>query len=271
MSSIVVDECLQKSERDDEIKTCYFYCKESQGNGEDQNNTNTCIAVLRNLLHQLVEYCPDLQPTVSYKRNLSNQAIAQPEDVKSLLENFLAEKQIFIIIDGVDECRYEERKQIIQYFTDKEAKNNARCERKLRVLLVSQCLPDIQKILQASNANAKTVDICSDDAQIKEDIAAYVDTKLHQLTHGSNRSFHQLDQEPISCIRKMILHYSSKLYHQFFLYRELVNLVRHVECEGMFVYARRVMKNLESIIDDKDLHQEIQNFPQTLTEAYVQT
>jgi hypothetical protein len=60
--------------------------------------------------------------------------------------------KLFLVIDGLDECEIAERKGALETLTNLVGECNAAEPGKLRILVVSQYYPDIQRLLQSSGA-----------------------------------------------------------------------------------------------------------------------
>ena len=191
LASIIIDECLEKG-KNDGTKTCYFYC---QGGPADERSAS--LAVFKGLLSQLVCQCPDIVPCVFAKQTQSAMTITST-DAKTMLELFV-EKQLYIIIDGLDECEAAERKQIVQWFTEKEAKSQAQADRRVRVLFVSQSLPDIRRLIQSPAVNARTIDLKPNDNFITNDIKTFVDAKVEDIAR--RKEFKAIDPQDAQRIR----------------------------------------------------------------------
>jgi hypothetical protein len=125
----VIDE-LQKYAENGQARVAYFYCK-----GTDDAR-NTFVAVARGLISQLLKdnpelllYCYEQGSLQSGEAVLTDHAMA-----KSLLTVALESKlPTYIVIDGIDECRRDERKDICAWFCNhinalpKESLGNIRC------------------------------------------------------------------------------------------------------------------------------------------------
>jgi hypothetical protein len=153
------------------FETAYFYCKES----DPLRNTST--GIFRGLLSQLLCHCQDLIPYCHEKRIGSGEpTLSSPSLMEQLLKLFLEKiPQIFIIIDGLDECELVERKAVLTFLTSMVDHCDASIPGKLRVLIVSQDYKDIEKFMKA----VPTVALTSDHS--KADIEEYVLAKAHDL------------------------------------------------------------------------------------------
>lgn len=152
--------------------TSYFYCHDS-----DQS-ANSAISILKGLADQLLtQYTDLLLPSFYSRRTLSGDASLRSLQVaKKLLDDCCAiVPKIFLIVDGLDECDTVERRETLESLTRLTGECNALEPGKLRVLVVSQYYPDIQRALQ-SNAVVKLAPkiIQILDTDNEGDIKAYV-------------------------------------------------------------------------------------------------
>lgn len=146
LASVIIDEARKKQN----AHVAYFYCKD--GN-ERRNNF---LSIAKSLLHQLchgddylMEYL-DAEMSTSGEATLKRMTIARP-----LLEVAAHSKEnLFIIIDGLDECIKKEKKDIIswvQSLASKDKKNKLESEGEtgeIRCLLVGQEDGECTKLLK---------------------------------------------------------------------------------------------------------------------------
>jgi len=113
-----------------QYRLAYFYCK------ENDEKRNSFVAVARGILSQLLMDNPDLVLQLYDKGNLqSGEAILLDQTMaKSLLDVALdSAKTTYLVIDGIDECDRDERKEICRWFCErinqipKEEFGNIRC------------------------------------------------------------------------------------------------------------------------------------------------
>ena len=172
LASVIIDGCC----RDKTSSTAYFYCKEN-----DQQK-NTCIAVFRGILSQLLTQSRDL---ITYFHEKFRSSGETPLTKQGLAEQLLRlcferiKRQQFIIIDGLDECDFSQRKLLLSFFTTMVNACDEEHPGKLRVLFISQHYPDIEKALQSASAPASIFRITENDN--KSDIAAYVQSWCTQI------------------------------------------------------------------------------------------
>jgi hypothetical protein len=168
LASAIVDECMQQRD----FLTSYFYCHDG-----DQS-ANSAISILKGLADQLLaQYTDLLLPLFYSRRTLSGDASLRSLHVaKKLLEDCCSiVPKLFLIVDGLDECEAAERKEALECLTRLAGGCNANDPGKLRILVVSQFYPDIQRALQSSGAiklAPKIVQISETDNE--KDIKIYV-------------------------------------------------------------------------------------------------
>lgn len=113
----------------------FFYCK----HGEEARNS--FISVARSILAQILVQNPHLLPHFHEKASMSSDAIlTSPSVAKEMLQIALGScEELYLVLDGLDECKPKERKEISNWFqaavenlTTTET-NSARC------LFISQC------------------------------------------------------------------------------------------------------------------------------------
>ena len=107
---------------------------------------------------------------------------------KMFLENL---PKVFIIIDGLDECEISQRKLLLSFLTEQVGHWDDRETGKLRIMFVSQRMPDIEKALQ-------TATIFSLSRQDNEsDIKVFVEAKCKEI-----KDKYGLDMERMAFIRE---------------------------------------------------------------------
>ncbi|KAK4210761.1 hypothetical protein QBC37DRAFT_321557 [Rhypophila decipiens] len=228
LASLLVDKCMEV----EEFKTSYFYCR------EDDSNQNTYMSIQKGLLRQMVIHEEEMIATCHEKKIRGEERLNNMSTVTNLLDLFCEfEMNQFIIIDGLDECSPAEIRPLIKYWTDVVAKCDNYNPGKIRILLVSQDMPEIRKQMQPATI-----------------------FNLHP------------DQSDTD-IRKYVAKRFLKLQDRFKLTDDETRLSRELICsrsEGMFLYAFLTMKNLLDQATTGDVKDEIKenNLPATLEIAY---
>ncbi|KAJ5090487.1 hypothetical protein N7532_009171 [Penicillium argentinense] len=131
LASIVVEEARKLSRKSTVL---FFYCK------HDDPEFNSFIAIARGLLAQILEQELDLLPHFYEQCCISKEPILQnPERVQKLLETALAHcKSAYIVLDGLDECKRDDRKEISSWFRERVDKLPASEPWRLRCLFTSR-------------------------------------------------------------------------------------------------------------------------------------
>lgn len=110
LASSVVDEARKLPG----VHVAFFYCRYLD------NGRSTFLAVMRGILSQLLFQDEALliylyeKVSTSGEVSLSTESVAK-EVVETSIKNF---QKLYIVIDGIDECEREERKQIVAFFQD---------------------------------------------------------------------------------------------------------------------------------------------------------
>lgn len=112
LASLVVEEARKLTRKPTVL---FFYCK------HDNPEFSTFPAIARCLLAQVLEQEKDLLPYFYQECCTSKEPILQtPEKIQKLLDTALAHcKSAYIILDGLDECRRNDRKEISQWFRER--------------------------------------------------------------------------------------------------------------------------------------------------------
>lgn len=147
--------------RIDSIAIIYFYC-----NYQDVQR-RSFLALGRSLLAQLLRYDETLLPFLYEKCVSSGQvSLVSTQLCADILETCLKTMyKIYIVVDGVDECDFSERKSILSFFTSIIEGDDL--PGKIRALFVSQDENDIRKLLRTASVLRLT------DAHNKSDIESY--------------------------------------------------------------------------------------------------
>jgi len=145
----------------DSIAIIYFYC-----NYQDVQR-RSFLALGRSLLAQLLRYDESLLPFLYEKCVSSGQvSLVSTQLCADILETCLKTiPKIYIVVDGIDECDFSERKSILSFFTPIIEGDDL--PGKIRALFVSQDENDIRKLLRTASVLRLT------DAHNKSDIESY--------------------------------------------------------------------------------------------------
>lgn len=152
------------------FKTSYFYCR------EDDGNKNTCISILKGILRQMVVHNEEILPSCYEKRMRGEERLNDLATIKFLLDLFCDyEMNQFVIIDGLDECQPADVKPLVQYWASVVEKCDNYKPGKIRVLLVSQDMAEIRKLMQS----ADILDLPPE--QSHSDISRYLSKQFSRL------------------------------------------------------------------------------------------
>lgn len=179
LASVIIEDCL----KDTVYKTAYFYCKENDpAKHGSMNIFKELISQLLKQREELIPYCYDKQMGAG-DVTLSSMVL-----VDGLLKVFIdALPKVFIIIDGVDECKAVERKIVLNKLSDLVADCDRGVPGKLRVLVVSQFSKDIEKLLPG----ASIMSLSSVDNQ--DDIKKYVQIYSEKIQKRQGLSPEELE------------------------------------------------------------------------------
>lgn len=189
LASVLVDAC----EKIDNSHTAYFYC-----NYDDQE-TNTTLVVLKGLLMQAVTWRPELMSYFDEQRLNGGEPTIFKEQTAKKLANLVFRDggQVYLVIDGIDECSPDDRKSILSFLSTLVREIDQESPGKLRLIVISQNEPDIGRAL----VNATELQI---GKQLNgDDIALYVETYTRRI--GSKFG---LDQDEVSALQKETCRYA---------------------------------------------------------------
>ncbi|KAM5366412.1 hypothetical protein ACJZ2D_010522 [Fusarium nematophilum] len=215
LASLVVDELeeLRKEDRGFRVppksKTYFFYCQ------EDDAENRTFLGILNGILSQMVEQDDYVLPLCDDKRiNGGGDTLANVQTTQNLIEAFAEynERQ-YIIIDGLNECEDTEIRQTAGFFMELVAKHDKQSQGKLRVMFLSQPLPDMKKYLPEDKA---CITLKSTDNA--EDIRTFVKKRLLKFSQSDGTHAHfNLSQPDKDQIESAICRQSGEM----FLYADL--------------------------------------------------
>ena len=148
---MIIEDCL----RQEGSSTAYYYCTSADW------QRNTCIAILRGFVSQLVGADNDLLPYCHEKYLSSGEPLLTSlPTARQLLELFCGEtRKLYLVVDGLDECPEAERRVLANYLTGLVERSDSSSPGSLRLLVVSQVEGDIKKLL----SSATTFALCPED------------------------------------------------------------------------------------------------------------
>jgi hypothetical protein len=195
----VIDEC----SRQPGFLTSYFYCHDG-----DQN-TDSAVGILKGLADQLLaQYRDMLLPSFYTRRTLSGDASLRSLPVaKKLLEDCCSiVPKLFLVVDGLDECEITERKEALECLTRLVGECNAIEPGKLRVLVVSQYYPDIQRAFQSTGAmKLAPMIIQISETDNESDIKTYVKTWVDKIASKNTSNENPFSEDMKEYLRNLTL------------------------------------------------------------------
>lgn len=230
--------------------TIYFYCS------YQDEQRKKFLYVARALIAQLLLQNDTLLPYLHEQCLASGQAsLVSLQLCDDILRTCLTTMgSVYIIIDGIDECDFPERKAILSFVTSLVANtaNNA-TPGKLRALFVSQDENDIKKLLRSCTVLRLT------DEHNRSDIEAYASKRSEEI-----QDKFQLSDERRHYIVKVVRDGSDgeSNTHKNIPLSALSTL-------GMFLFAKLVLANLLAQLNVEDLSKELQpgTFPKGFEQA----
>lgn len=234
LASVLVEECSKVVESSKNISLVFFYCREQ----DVQRNKFTGVA--KAILAQLLRQNPSILPYL-YDECLKSAKVTltSSQDCIKLLGTVLqAVPRTLLVIDGIDECEQRERKALLNFFTSSITSDDIK-PGKLRGLFVSQELSDIKAALHMAESL--------------------------RLTKDHN----ELD------IRNFAVKWAARIQKRFTQMPDparehIVKLVCD-GADGMFLFARLVLKNLYDQENLENVYRELHpdTFPRGFDQAYV--
>ncbi|KLP15177.1 uncharacterized protein LW94_11398 [Fusarium fujikuroi] len=209
----------------------FFYCK----HGDPKKRT--LLSFLKSTLSQLVAQQDQLVPYYYDEAIKSGEITLQSvKHCKTLLLHMLQNiPKAYLIVDGLDECDDNERKAILSFLQETLSICDSLNPAKLRALILSRDERDIKKAL----AMATMIRLGQQDTL--QDMKVYIDCKASAIQDIFR--FSDADREYIE---------------QYVLDKS----------DGMFLFAKLVLSNLEGQPNLKCFHKEFHSLPQGLGQAY---
>ncbi|KAK4085083.1 uncharacterized protein Triagg1_73 [Trichoderma aggressivum f. europaeum] len=175
LSSVLIDELedLRTGKKRKVIprdsKICYFYCEEE---GTDHR---TYLDILKGVLHQMVEVTEYLLPLC--KENIDSSGIlTDVATAEALIKAFFEyNTRQYIVIDGIDECEIIETRRAAKFFMEQVTYCDNIKQGRLRVLFMSQQIPELAKTDIMPEGDACVELKATDNA---EDIRTYVKKRI---------------------------------------------------------------------------------------------
>ncbi|KAL7952918.1 hypothetical protein V8C34DRAFT_298274 [Trichoderma compactum] len=158
-----------------ESKICYFYCE------EEDTDHRTYLDILKGVLHQMVEVTEYLLPLC--KENIDSSGIlTDVATAEALIKAFFEyNTRQYIIIDGIDECEIIETRRAARFFMEQVTYCDNIKQGRLRVLFMSQQIPELAKADIMPEGDA-CVELKATDNAI--DIKQYVRKRIPDFSEG---------------------------------------------------------------------------------------
>jgi hypothetical protein len=163
LASLIIDEARKPVRKNQGVFVIFFYCRYLD------SERSTFLSVARSLLSQLLSQDDALLSYMYDKASTSGQTILSTTSVaRDLLETSIRNcDKLYVVIDGLDECEREERKQIVAFFEDICASLPQDEADSLRCLFLSQD----DNIARKDFAEISSLKIT--EAHTRKDIQAY--------------------------------------------------------------------------------------------------
>ncbi|KAH5050480.1 hypothetical protein HBH96_186180 [Parastagonospora nodorum] len=239
LASAIVDACLTMSGS----TTLFIYCHDGDP------NSSSATAILRGLIQQILDHHPQLVPICHYRRVTSGQPTLVSTYLAMGLLKMLCSQlpRVLIIVDGLDECDPHERREVLSVLT--KLVNDLNEPGSLRVLIVSQHFPDIQRGVEGSgSAQLAPRIIRITEKEVDSDIVTYIRALVEDIATRNSSADEPFNENIKEYLRNLTL----------------------VNAKGMFLYAKLVLTNLLALPTRLEVINAIQHerFPQGLKEAY---
>ncbi|KAN0113190.1 NACHT domain containing protein [Hyaloscypha variabilis] len=234
--SVLASVIIEEIQQKELAPVAFFYCKHQNA------DKNKFISIIRAVLSQFVAQQRHVVPFYHDEGIASGELPLQSMKLCKKLLRYMLQNipKGFLIIDGIDECDVNERKSLLDFLNEIIHLCDSTNPGKIRILILSREEPDIKKYLSIGTV------VRLDSQDTLQDIELYVRhrARLVQRKFGLNAE----DQEYIE-----------------------QNVLDRTQ--GMFLYAKLVMQNLEDQPSLHHLHKELEPdcFPSGLDEAYHRT
>jgi Cdc6-like AAA superfamily ATPase len=164
ITSIVVDHLCTTFQNDACIGIAYVYCNYQQQ--QEQGPTD----ILASLLKQLIQERPSAPDNVKtlYKRHMTKRTRPSCDEIRKELQSVVSNySKVFILVDGLDECRASNSRRLLLEIFDIQTKAGA------NLFATSRFIPEIVKEFEGSIS----LEISASD----EDVLRYLDGQIPQL------------------------------------------------------------------------------------------
>ena len=163
LASLVIDEAQKPAQKQQGVSVVFFYCRYLD------SERSTFLGLARGLLAQFLSQDDALLSHLHDRASTSGQTtLSTPSVAKDLLETSIRNcDKLYVVIDGLDECERDERRQIVAFFEDIHASLPQDEADSLRCLFLSQD----DNIARKDFAKVPSLKIT--EAHTRNDILAY--------------------------------------------------------------------------------------------------
>jgi antirestriction protein len=179
LASLVIEEAKKLQD----VHVAYFYCR------YQDSDRSTFLGVARGILSQLL-FADDALLSYLYERvSTSGQvSLSMETTAKEMLATSLKTfPKLYVVIDGIDECERDERREIVSFFEKTWESLPQNDQDSLRCMFISQD----DSIARKDFANMSSLRVTESDTQ--QDIAAYVRERSAEVRSNLDLTTDQQD------------------------------------------------------------------------------
>jgi hypothetical protein len=185
--------------------TAFVYCHDGD------SNSNSAVAILKGLANMLLDHGQDKDLLLSlfYTKRVSggDPTLRSIKTVTSLLEQCCAiVPKLFFVVDGLDECDPNERREVLSVLTKLVNDLNIVEPGSLRVLIVSQHFPDIQRGVKGSGtAQLAPRIIRITEKEVDSDIVTYIRALVEDIATRNSSAGEPFNENIKEYLRNLTL------------------------------------------------------------------
>jgi ankyrin repeat protein len=229
IASFLVEQFQKKLGNTPNMILAYHFCDNKN------NKTNTATAILRGLLVQIFQQCPEMFRHIQRHFDLKGPDLF--DDFEHLWQITLAilkdykQGEIYLLVDALDECDEDSRNRFL-----KSIRRMPQQDVNVRTLITCRPEDDIEEIFRDS-PNSLYIKL----EDINSDLARYMDVRVRELVERK-----QWTEKEERMIKDALL----------------------ANAKGIFLWAAFVLKDIEDIKRVYHIPTKLQNLPKDLTEIY---
>jgi ankyrin repeat protein len=225
----IVDDLNLTSEKEQSM-IGYFFCK------YDVSESLQARTIIGSLVRQLLYAIPDLSALEKRCENVRTR-LGDIEDLLELLiQGFTSRQKIYLVIDGLDECNFEEKEEVVQAIR--------KIQDAFEVRVCASFREEANNGLQSVTKQLLDTRIIS-LAENNSDIEAFIETELERRLDQGLMTIG--DPTLILDIQDALLEGS----------------------HGMFLWVALQIQNLCSMKTDYDIREALENLPKDLSETFA--